>query len=306
MASIRAAVSSCIGCRAVMEDTYVWGKLKIAGSFVPYFAICDGHGGVGASLFLKEYLQEILEYVFAKIEPVGLEDSSIELALMMVGVLAEARLSCERSSEASKKVYAYMEQVGARYGLFATEQKKEEFESLCTKMYEASKNAPYVLGGSTLVVALVIDSDLWVANVGDSRAVLVTEAASRQLTSDASLKNEAFQREVTKRGGAVGQDKHGVWRTSGGFGITLARSIGERNEKGVSAQAIVSKYQLSSKINTLVLGSDGLFDVLSSCDVGAIVRKCSSDSPLRISALLVQAAFASGSEDSITAMVVKL
>lgn len=57
-------------------------------------------------------------------------------------------------------------------------------------------------GGSTAVTAIVIDGkDLWVANIGDSRAVVCERGAANQLTVDHEPDSE--RRRIEKQGGFV-------------------------------------------------------------------------------------------------------
>lgn len=57
-------------------------------------------------------------------------------------------------------------------------------------------------GGSTAVTGIVIDGkDLWIANVGDSRAVVCERGAANQLTVDHEPHHE--RRRIEKRGGFV-------------------------------------------------------------------------------------------------------
>lgn len=57
-------------------------------------------------------------------------------------------------------------------------------------------------GGSTAVTAIVIDGkDLWVANVGDSRAVVCERGCANQLTVDHEPHTE--RKRIEKQGGFV-------------------------------------------------------------------------------------------------------
>lgn len=57
-------------------------------------------------------------------------------------------------------------------------------------------------GGSTAVTAIVIDGkDLWVANIGDSRAVVCERGAANQITVDHEPHSE--RRRIEKQGGFV-------------------------------------------------------------------------------------------------------
>lgn len=57
-------------------------------------------------------------------------------------------------------------------------------------------------GGSTAVTAIVIDGkDLWIANIGDSRAVLCERGAANQLTVD--HEPDAERKRIEQQGGFV-------------------------------------------------------------------------------------------------------
>lgn len=57
-------------------------------------------------------------------------------------------------------------------------------------------------GGSTAVTAIVVDGkDLWVANIGDSRAVVCERGSANQLTVDHEPHSE--RRRIEKQGGFV-------------------------------------------------------------------------------------------------------
>lgn len=57
-------------------------------------------------------------------------------------------------------------------------------------------------GGSTAVTAIVIDGkDLWVANIGDSRAVVCERGSANQITVD--HEPHAERRRIEKQGGFV-------------------------------------------------------------------------------------------------------
>lgn len=86
-----------------------------------------------------------------------------------------------------------------------------------TNPQEAIKNAyrstnKYILenakqlgpGGSTAVTAIVVDGkDMWVANVGDSRAVVCERGAANQLTVDHEPHTTNERQRIEKQGGFV-------------------------------------------------------------------------------------------------------
>jgi serine/threonine protein phosphatase PrpC len=63
------------------------------------------------------------------------------------------------------------------------------------------KKYPRDLSGSTALVALVIANKLYVANAGDSRAILSSGSQAFQLSEDAVCTDEPFKSSIIKRGG---------------------------------------------------------------------------------------------------------
>ena len=110
-------------------------------------------------------------------------------------------------------------------------------------------------GGTTALVAIVINGVLWVANVGDSRAILSLEGEATQLTEEARPKEFRYFRGIVKRGGWVW-----VGRIAGH--LAVARALGDFDVKGVTARPKLTKYDLTAlkgKNNYLILGCDGLW-----------------------------------------------
>ena len=59
------------------------------------------------------------------------------------------------------------------------------FVELDEGFYALMKDEPHhLISGSTVLAAMIIAGDLWVANAGDSRAVLSTKSKPEQLSED--------------------------------------------------------------------------------------------------------------------------
>lgn len=170
---------------------------------------------------------------------------------------------------------------------------------------DVSLEKTYYHGGTTLTMSTVIEGNVWTANVGDSRTIAVDGGGqAHQLTEDATLERGPFLREYQQRGGTVTRDPAGTPRTAGGLMVPC--SIGER-EVAVTARSTVSKYPIPPGGTTLVLGCDGLFDYLSSNDVARVVSSQKGEEQVEaLAPRLAKAAFAQGSTDNISAMVVRI
>ncbi|CAI0546711.1 unnamed protein product [Linum tenue] len=170
--------------------------------------------------------------------------------------------------------------------------------------------------GSTAVVAVVGKEEVVVANCGDSRAVLCRGGGVVvPLSSDHKPDRPDELERVEAAGGRVinwnGYRVLGVLSTS--------RSIGDEYLKPFiisTPEVVVTKR--SPEDEFLILGSDGLWDVISNEDACQVVRRClkgrmrrrrgSSQEPpaAEAAAVLAELAMAQGSKDNISVIVVEL
>jgi len=155
--------------------------------------------------------------------------------------------------------------------------------------------------GTTAVVALIQDTLLTVAHVGDSRGVLCRGGVAIEVTEDHKPEIDKERRRIEDLGGFVSHI--GCWRAMGI--LAMSRAIGDLFLKPyVSAEPEVSEYPLTEADEFLVLASDGVFDVFDNDQVVRIVRTASS--PQQAASLLTKSAFVAGSLDNVTAVVVAL
>ncbi|KAA3470860.1 putative protein phosphatase 2C 44 isoform X1 [Gossypium australe] len=112
-------------------------------------------------------------------------------------------------------------------------------------------------GGSTAVTAIVIDGkDLWVANIGDSRAVVCERGSANQITVD--HEPHAERRRIEKQGGFVTTLPGDVPRVNGQ--LAVARAFGDQSLKAhLSSEPDVRHVPIDSTIDFVILASDGLW-----------------------------------------------
>ena len=128
-------------------------------------------------------------------------------------------------------------------------------------------------GGTTACVALIINKVLWVANLGDSRAILINRNGENiQLSEDAKAKDELYKRSIEKRGGTVKLSKrcHRVNDV-----LEPARALGNHELRGaVSARPKITSYSLADFSGCLVLVSDGVTGAMGApnLEIGSLVR----------------------------------
>lgn len=167
--------------------------------------------------------------------------------------------------------------------------------------------------GTTAVVALIGRRQIYIANCGDSRAVLCRAGLSFPLTDDHKASREDEKKRIQDLGGEVmwwnGERVMGV--------LAVSRSIGDQYLRPyVISGPEVTILRRSDEDELLLLASDGLWDVLSNQDACSLAKRClqraqrkgaSRSTAAHIAAaILTRAAVDHGSSDNITVVVVDL
>jgi len=153
-------------------------------------------------------------------------------------------------------------------------------------------------GGTTAVVALFKGLELYIANSGDSRAVLSKNHQATRVTTDHKPDLPEEKQRIEKTGG---------WVKNGGITgtLTVSRSLGDFSYKPyITCEPDVfgpfsvndEEYQL------LILACDGLWDVVSDDEAVAIALEAKN--PEEAAVNLRDKAFNSKSQDNISVLVV--
>ncbi|KAJ6773828.1 PROTEIN PHOSPHATASE 2C 51-RELATED [Salix purpurea] len=139
---------------------------------------------------------------------------------------------------------------------------------------EAVKNGYF--SGSTANVVLLYDGQILIANVGDSKALLVSQKilsgnlSATELTSDHHPDREDEEARIKAAGGSV--TVWGVPRVNGV--LAMSRSIGDVALKrfGVIAEPEFTGWRdLTASDSYLVVASDGIFESLKPQDVAELI-----------------------------------
>ncbi|XP_010252143.1 PREDICTED: probable protein phosphatase 2C 44 [Nelumbo nucifera] len=156
-------------------------------------------------------------------------------------------------------------------------------------------------GGSTAVTAIVIDGkDLWVANIGDSRAVLCERGSANQLTVDHEPDSE--RRRIEKQGGFVTTLPGDVPRVNGQ--LAVARAFGDQSLKAhLSSEPDVRHVGIDETMGFVILASDGLWKVMKNQEAVDLVK--SIKDPQAAAKRLTTEALARKSKDDISCIVIR-
>jgi len=142
---------------------------------------------------------------------------------------------------------------------------------------------------------------LQIFNVGDCRAIISYNNKPVQLTTDHKPANNYEKRRIEKLNGSIvfdGMD----YRIKG---LSVSRAMGDISGKPyISHQPDIYEYRITGTDKFIVLGCDGLWDVLSNEDVHNFVNNNYNDTDL--ARKLAQHAIKNGSMDNVSVIIVKL
>lgn len=164
--------------------------------------------------------------------------------------------------------------------------------------------------GTTAALALLDSSQglLHVANVGDTRAVLVgTAQCARRLSVDHVPTSDAEAQRLRQEGVRVANG-----RVNGS--LAVSRALGDHNLKGatggVSCAPHVVSHTLQPTDRAVVLASDGLWDVVGEGEAqDAVLQALGATPPVpaaEIADRLVRMALSKGTKDNVCALVLPL
>ena len=283
--------SSMGNIRDYNEDTITATKIILDGvndSNTFFFAVYDGHGGNGCSLYLKEKLHNFIK---------SFNKESLNEAINMV------------------------------------EQKFMAEEALDEKGLIKDPS------GSCGIMALIQKNKLIIANVGDSRLVLFKNNSLYFSTEDHKPGSPSEKIRIEKGGGIVyqtpsliplrqnGKEIEPPWRVLPGR-LSVSRTFGDVEAKNenlggmknvVVALPDITEIELDEDFNFMVLGCDGIFDVLSNEEILECVKIVLKEKEINdlnnvniselcgyIADMIIKSSLAKDSYDNVSCIVVAI
>lgn len=129
----------------------------------------------------------------------------------------------------------------------------------------------HLKGGATATTAYLRGGRIWVANVGDCRAVMCEGGKAQALTVDHRPDKTEEREAVERRGGEVVKIL-GTSRVQGILGVS--RALGDRDLKQyITAEPEVYSGLVSEQSEFLILGTDGLWDVVDNQEATNVVEE---------------------------------
>eukprot|EP01129_Flabellula_baltica_P013732 TRINITY_DN643_c0_g1_i10.p1 TRINITY_DN643_c0_g1~~TRINITY_DN643_c0_g1_i10.p1 ORF type:complete len:441 (+),score=59.66 TRINITY_DN643_c0_g1_i10:489-1811(+) len=169
-----------------------------------------------------------------------------------------------------------------------------------------------IKAGSTAAMALLEGNMLYIANLGDTEAILCRKSQEENnfqfvpilLTFNHKPENEVSR--IKREGGLIIGKRV--------YGLAVSRALGDSEYKKprsgdlVSREPHLAQFKLTPNDELLIIACDGLWDVMSYQEATdlAVQAKRMDNSPEEISHILAQTAFEKGSTDNISVVIVQL
>ena len=134
------------------------------------------------------------------------------------------------------------------------------------------KNIECYKTGSTAVSALIYEGDLLVANIGDSEALLITSNSWKLMTIRHRAEDQKEKERVESLGAEVKNNRlQGKLAVTRAFGDSYFK-IPHRRDNFVTAEPHIKIVSINPNYRYLILGSDGLWDMLPKEKVAEFVQ----------------------------------
>jgi serine/threonine protein phosphatase PrpC len=160
--------------------------------------------------------------------------------------------------------------------------------------------------GSTAVTAVLVNEkgvrSVYVANIGDTSAMLVRNGQGMLVTEEHKAKSSKERERVIANGGTIEGG-----RIMGEFDLAVTRAFGDfLLKKWVIPEPYVNKIELTAADSYLLLASDGLWDSMSLNECTELLNLNAGENVLRKTQLLLDECILKGSTDNITIILVEL
>eukprot|EP01101_Sappina_pedata_P002559 TRINITY_DN12790_c0_g1_i1.p1 TRINITY_DN12790_c0_g1~~TRINITY_DN12790_c0_g1_i1.p1 ORF type:complete len:368 (+),score=73.12 TRINITY_DN12790_c0_g1_i1:27-1106(+) len=225
----------------VMED-YILVKGNFRNSKAEdLYAVFDGHDGKRAAEYASEKFGEILETQLGKVMPMG-DGAGIPDDAIYVGDIDLEPPGDELTSAQRRVAFAL----------------SESFKQM-TEHLKVELDQDY--GGTTALVVFAMGDDLYVANVGDTAAVLGSKSQCERVSKDHRPVDEERTR-IEESGGKIYAIS--VPRVEGMLAITRSLGDFDLTSKGIIWNPNVKVLtDFRRKGEFAILASDGIWDLIS-------------------------------------------
>ncbi|EAS07106.2 protein phosphatase 2C containing protein (macronuclear) [Tetrahymena thermophila SB210] len=194
----------------------------------------------------------------------------------------------EASQAANDYIQTYLEKNNKKIKGLTTDKTREQFLRAAFKSAESklkSSGIDYSNSGTCSIAIFIQKNICYIANLGDSRAVLFRQTNKEKLAIELSYDHKPTRPDERERiirsGGKIEKLIHDgvpvgpyrVWADDEGPGIAMTRTLGDLQAKkiGLISEPEIQRIELTRQDKFIVIGSDGVWDVMSSAEVVGFV-----------------------------------
>ena len=114
-------------------------------------------------------------------------------------------------------------------------------------------------GGSTALCAIFRGTRLYLANAGDSKAVLISKNEVKDITREHRASNEEEKLRVESQGGVIIVHKS---RSLVQGSLEITRSLGDKKyKKYISCEPDIFEHEITSDDQMIIMATDGFWEV---------------------------------------------
>lgn len=167
---------------------------------------------------------------------------------------------------------------------------------------ELDRSTRRLESGCGATAAFLTGTQITVAHVGDARLVLTGDGGPRQLTEDHRVTHPGERTRILESGGFI----QGPYVGRGTRGLMVTRAFGDRHFRpaGIIAIPEVATHPITPADRWMILGCDGLWDVVAAAEIAPITAGCRRAQA--VAATLAQAVEDRRGRDNLTILVVRL
>jgi len=276
--------ASMQGWRRTMEDAHL-AQLQIGPHRSDIFGVFDGHGGPEVARFCERHMGDQIQATS------GFQEGDMGGAMVSVFHRMDEMLN---DPERWKEIESLRDRPGEPEG--EGEGGEPNPIDLLRKWFDArregegegegegSAGTPVaeqeLQAGCTAVVAMLHRGSVYVANAGDSRAVISKAGVAEALSEDHKPTQDTERQRIVKAGGFV-SEIGGVARVNAN--LNLSRAIGDLRYKSnralppkdqiITAEPDITVTELLPEHEFMVLACDGVWDVMTNQQVVTFVRE---------------------------------
>jgi len=168
---------------------------------------------------------------------------------------------------------------------------------------EVSAALAFQESGAAAADFFIADGNIFTANAGDCRAIVVSQKIVTQLTTDHRLDNPEEEARVRATGATIGYPYVFV----GQRGLMTTRAVGDQHFRhvGVISTPSLNEHRISADDLLLICACDGLWDYMTNEEVAGLARE--ETDPDRVLASLRKKVFTNRmGTDNLTIIAVSL